>query len=428
MLPHVQSIWATKSRKLVGKRIILAIPGSIGAVECVKLARELIRHGAEVHTVMTEKATEIITPTAMEFATGNPVVTEITGRIEHVTLAETSDLLLVYPATANTIGKIACGIDDTPVTTVATTAFTKMPILIAPAMHSSMYEHPIVRENVEKLKKLGVEFVDPIFEEGKAKAPNIYYTVYRVIKALHRKDLKGKRVLVTAGATREYIDPIRFITNGSSGKMGVALAEEADLRGAEVTLIKTKGSVKSFVEHQIEVETPEEMLEAIEWELKNRHYDVAVMAAAVNDFRAKSTAREKIRSGREITLELEPTPKIIKRIKELQPRIFLIGFKAETEIKGAIERAKEQMEHTGSDVVVVNTNEAFGADESRIIIVSGDSVREIPQTDKRKLAEIIWDEAIELLRHEMEKRNKARFRVRRKRETELYHPKTKRRG
>ncbi len=414
MLPHIKSIWASKSRKLVGKRIILAISGSIGAVECVKLARELIRHGAEVHAVMSRNAIEIIGPKAMEFATGNPVVTEITGMIEHVTLAESSDLLLIYPATANTIGKIACGIDDTPVTTVVTTAFTRVPILIAPAMHSSMYGHPIVKDNMEKLKKLGVEFIEPKLEEGKAKVPDIYYTVYRVIKALHRKDMRGKRVLVTAGATREYIDPIRFISNGSSGKMGVALAEEAELRGAEVTLIRTRGSVESFVNRQIEVETVEEMLEAVEWELKNRHYDVVVLAAAVNDFRAKSPAKEKIRSGRGITLELEPTPKIIKRVKELQPYVFLVGFKAESERKGLVERAREQMKNAGSDIVVVNTKEAFGADESSVIIVSKEGSKEVQRMSKRELAETIWDEILRLMDRKESRRNRARFRVRKK--------------
>ena len=189
VLHHIKLIYASKSRKLVGKKIVLAIPGSIAAIEAVKLARELIRHGAEVRAVMSENAQKIIHPYAMEFATGNPVVTEITGFIEHVELAgdhrDKADLILVYPATANTISKIACGIDDTPVTTIVTTAFAHTPIMIAPAMHSTMYEHPIVRENIEKLRKLGVEFIQPRFEEGKAKVAPIEEVVYRVIKKLH---------------------------------------------------------------------------------------------------------------------------------------------------------------------------------------------------------------------------------------------------
>ncbi|WP_099210936.1 bifunctional phosphopantothenoylcysteine decarboxylase/phosphopantothenate--cysteine ligase CoaBC [Thermococcus henrietii] len=401
MLHHVRLIYATKSRKLVGKKIVLAIPGSIAAVECVKLARELIRHGAEVHAVMSENAQKIIHPYAMEFATGNPVVTEITGFIEHVELAgdheNKADLILVCPATANTISKIACGIDDTPVTTVVTTAFAHTPIMIAPAMHSSMYEHPIVVENIEKLKKLGVEFIGPRFEEGKAKVASIDEIVYRVIRKLHPKSLVGKRVLVTAGATREYIDPIRYITNASSGRMGVAIAEEADFRGAEVTLIRTKGSVPSFVENQIEVETVEEMLEAIENELKAKKYDVVVLAAAVSDFRVKNKAGEKIKSGKSLTLELEPTPKVIDRVKELQPDVFLVGFKAETSEDKLIEEARKQIERAGSDIVVANTLKAFGSEENEVFLVTHDGVKKLPRMDKRELAERLWDEVERLI-------------------------------
>ncbi|WP_297074215.1 bifunctional phosphopantothenoylcysteine decarboxylase/phosphopantothenate--cysteine ligase CoaBC [Thermococcus sp.] len=396
MLHHVRLIYATKSRKLVGKKIILAIPGSIAAVECVKLARELIRHGAEVHAVMSENAQKIIHPYAMEFATGNPVVTEITGFIEHVELAgeheNKADLILVCPATANTIGKIANGIDDTPVTTVVTTAFAHTPVMIAPAMHSTMYEHPIVLENIEKLKKLGVEFIGPRFEEGKAKVASIDEIVYRVIKKLHPKTLEGKRVLVTAGATREYIDPIRYITNASSGKMGVAIAEEADFRGAEVTLIRTRGSVPSFVENQIEVETVEEMLEAIENELKAKKYDVVVLAAAVSDFRVKNRAETKIKSGKTLTLELEPTPKIIDRVKELQPDVFLVGFKAETGKEKLVEEARKQIARAGSDLVVANTLRAFGSEENEVLLVSREGVKRLPKMNKRELAERLWDE------------------------------------
>ncbi|GAB6102328.1 bifunctional phosphopantothenoylcysteine decarboxylase/phosphopantothenate--cysteine ligase CoaBC [Thermococcus atlanticus] len=403
MLHHVKLIHATKSRKLLGKKIVLAIPGSIAAVECVKLARELIRHGAEVHAVMSESARKIIHPYAMEFATGNPVVTEITGFIEHVELAgeheNRADLILVCPATANTISKIACGIDDTPVTTVVTTAFAHTPIMIAPAMHSSMYKHPIVKENMEKLRKLGVEFIGPRFEEGKAKVAGVDEIVYHVIKKLHEKDLKGRRILVTAGATREYIDPIRFITNRSSGKMGVAMAEEAELRGAEVTLIKTRGSVPSFVENQIEVETVEEMLSAMENELMGKKYDVVILAAAVSDFRPKTTAKEKIKSGKAITLELVPTPKIIQRVKEIQPGVLLVGFKAEYGVseEELITRAREQMEKAGSDAVIANTAEAFGSEENEVFWVTKEAAEKLPRMGKRELAEKLWNRIGDML-------------------------------
>ncbi|WP_297419257.1 bifunctional phosphopantothenoylcysteine decarboxylase/phosphopantothenate--cysteine ligase CoaBC [Thermococcus sp.] len=403
MLHHIKLIYATKSRKLAGKKIVLAIPGSIAAVECVKLARELIRHGAEVHTVMSENARKIIHPYAMEFATGNPVVTEITGFIEHVELAgeheNKADLILVCPATANTIGKIACGVDDTPVTTVVTTAFAHTPIMIAPAMHSTMYNHPIVKENIEKLRKLGVEFIEPRFEEGKAKVASIDEITYRVIRKLYKKDLTGKRVLVTAGATREYIDPIRYITNASSGKMGVSIAEEAELRGAEVTLVRTRGSVPSLVENQVEVETVEEMLGAIETELNTKEYDVIVLAAAVSDFRVKEKTNTKIKSGRPLTLELEPTPKIIDRVKGLQPDVFLVGFKAETELseEELISAAKGQIGRAGSDLVVANTLGAFGSDDNEVLLVGRDFVKRLPRMNKRELAERLWDEIVRLL-------------------------------
>lgn len=398
MLHHVKLIYATKSRKLVGKKIVLAIPGSIAAVECVKLARELIRHGAEVHAVMSSSAQKIIHPYAMEFATGNKVITEITGFIEHVELCgeheNKADLVLVCPATANTISKIACGIDDTPVTTVVTTAFAHTSIMIAPAMHSTMYEHPIIKENIEKLKKLGVEFIGPRFEEGKAKMASIEEIVYQVLKKLHKKDLLGKKVLVTAGATREYIDPIRFITNKSSGKMGVAIAEEAELRGAEVTLIKTKGSVESFVENQIEVETVGEMLEAIENELMSKKYDVVVLAAAVSDFTPKDRAEKKIKSGQSMILELLPTPKIIQRIKEIQPNVFLVGFKAEYGVneEELIIRAREQIEKAKSNVVIANKGEiAFESETNEVYWVTSEGHEKLPLMSKRELAERIWD-------------------------------------
>ncbi|RLF82575.1 bifunctional phosphopantothenoylcysteine decarboxylase/phosphopantothenate--cysteine ligase CoaBC [Thermococci archaeon] len=404
MLHHVKLIHATKSRKLVGKKIVLAIPGSIAAVECVKLARELIRHGAEVHAVMSESAQKIIHPYAMEFATGNPVVTEITGFVEHVELVgeheNKADLVLVCPATANTISKIACGIDDTPVTTVVTTAFAHTPIMIAPAMHSTMYEHPIVKENIEKLKKLGVEFIGPRFEEGKAKVASVEEIVYRVIKKLHRKDLAGKRALVTAGATREYIDPIRFITNKSSGRMGVAITEEAELRGAEVTLIKTRGSVPSFVEKQIEVETVEEMLEAIERELSSKKYDIVVLAAAVSDFTPKEKAGKKIKSGQALILELVLTPKIIQKVKEIQPNVFLVGFKAEYGVgeEELIEQARKQIEKAKSDVVIANRGEiAFGSETNEVYWVTKESYEKFPLMSKRELAKKIWDKIVDML-------------------------------
>ncbi|WP_456398941.1 bifunctional phosphopantothenoylcysteine decarboxylase/phosphopantothenate--cysteine ligase CoaBC, partial [Palaeococcus sp. (in: euryarchaeotes)] len=264
----------------------------------------------------------------------------------------------------------------------------------------TMYEHPIVRENIEKLKRVGVEFIGPRFEEGKAKVASIDEIIYYVIKKLHKKDLTGKKVLITAGATREYIDPIRFITNKSSGKMGVALAEEAELRGAEVTLIKTKGSVPSFVENQIEVETVEEMLQVIESELKRREYDIVILAAAVGDFTPKEKAQKKIKSGKELILELVPTPKIIQRVKEIAPDVFLVGFKAEYGVgeEELIAQARRQIEKAKSDVVIANRGEvAFGSEVNEVYWITGESYEKLPLMSKRELAEKIWDRLLKLL-------------------------------
>ena len=228
-----KEIIGTRGSELNGRKIVLCMTGSVAAIKSPEIARELMRHGAEVYTVMSEMAQKIVHPYMMEWSTGNPVVTKLTGETEHVTLGgehpDRADLILVAPSTANTIGKAAAAIDDTPVTTLLTTAIgAGIPIIIAPAMHASMYRHPIVMENVEKLRSIGVEVLMPRFEEEKAKIPNTVEIVEAVISKLTKsKDYKGLRVLVTAGPTREYLDGFRFITNPSSGKMGGAVAREA---------------------------------------------------------------------------------------------------------------------------------------------------------------------------------------------------------
>ena len=229
-----KEIIGAKSKELKDKKIILCITGSVAAIKSTEVARELMRRGADVYAVMTKAAQQIIHPDMVEWATGNPVVTELTGQIEHVKYAgqhsEKADLILVAPSTANTIGKVACGIDDTPVTTTLTTGIgADIPVIIAPAMHESMYNHPIVNENIETLRRIGIEVLMPRFEEGKAKIPGTEEIVQAVI---------------TAGPTRAYLDAFRYITNPSSGKMGVALAQNALARGAEVTIIYGPGEAK----------------------------------------------------------------------------------------------------------------------------------------------------------------------------------------
>ena len=222
----------TVSDSLKGKKIVLAVTGSIAAVETIKLARELIRRGAVVQGVMSQAAQTIIHPYALQYATGRAVITEITGDVEHVAYCgerkEAYDLLLIAPCTANTIGKIASGVDDTPVTTFATTAIgSKIPVLIVPAMHGSMYDHLIVQQNIKKLEGLDLRFLMPKREEHIAKIPDNAEVVLNVERILSRSPLRGKRVLITSGPNLEEIDPIRVLTSRSTGRMGIELALEA---------------------------------------------------------------------------------------------------------------------------------------------------------------------------------------------------------
>jgi len=219
-------IRGSKSKILSNKKIVLAVTGSIAAVETILLSRELIRHGAEVFPVMSPNATKIIHPDSLWFATGNKPILELSGKTEHIFFCgkvnNPADLLLISPCTANTISKIAHGIDDTVVTTFATTAIgSGVPILIAPAMHISMYDHKILQENIKKCKEVGVKFVEPQVEKNKAKMADIYEIVSNVIRETGRKDLSNKKILVIGGPSREVIDDVRAITNRSSGKTAI---------------------------------------------------------------------------------------------------------------------------------------------------------------------------------------------------------------
>ncbi|MBS7620096.1 bifunctional phosphopantothenoylcysteine decarboxylase/phosphopantothenate--cysteine ligase CoaBC, partial [Candidatus Bathyarchaeota archaeon] len=327
-------IIGSKSSVLRGRRIILCVTGSVAAVKSPEIARELMRLGSEVFAVMTPMAQEIIHPYMLEWATGNPVVTKLTGQIEHVTYAGEhegrADLILVAPCTANTIGKVASGIDDTPVTTTLTTGIgAGIPVIIAPAMHASMYNHPIVIENINKLEKIGIKVLMPRVEEGKAKIPDTNEIVKAVVDRLTlERSLEGMRVLVTAGPTREYIDAFRFVSNPSSGKMGVAVAEEALKQGAEVTLIYGPGSAKPPAGVRvINVESTEEMLESTIKVLKEKKHDVAILTAAASDFGPIKRDMVKTPSSQGTwILKLKTLPKIVEQIKKVDPEIILVGF------------------------------------------------------------------------------------------------------
>lgn len=401
---HIMGI---KGIELKGKCIVLCVTGSVAAIHSPEIARTLMRHGAEVFAVMSPMAQKIIHPYVMEWATGNPVVTELTGKIEHVALvgehSEKADLVLIAPATANTISKIACGIDDTTVTSVASTAFgSDCPMIIVPAMHGSMYNHPVLTKNIKELRALGVEFVGPRIEEGKAKIADTKEVVDAVIHRLVAKqDFSGLRVLVTAGATVEHIDPVRVITSRSSGKMGFAIAEEALSRGAEVTIVYGLGSAAPAPGARlISAETTEQMHEAVASELKSKKYDVVIAAAAPSDWTPEKPFTHKVstHSLQSLNLKLKPTPKIIDDVKRISPETFLVAFRAEYRLpkRKLIDSAHRRLLEANADLIAVNDvgkrGVGFGADTNEIFIVDKKkSIVHVELAEKREVARKILD-------------------------------------
>jgi phosphopantothenoylcysteine decarboxylase/phosphopantothenate--cysteine ligase len=369
---------------LSGKTVVLAVTGSIAAVETVKLAHALRRRGATVQAVMTEAAAGIVHPDALTYATGRPAITRITGIVEHVLYCGeggAADLLLIAPATANTIGKIACGIDDTPVTTFATTALGRgMPMVVVPAMHESMYRHPGVMENLRRLCSWGIDVVDPRVEEGKAKIADTETIVLHAERAVSGRPLAGKRVLITSGACAEPLDDVRVLTTRSTGRMGRELALEAFRLGADVTVVHA-GSFPCV--RNIAVSTAAEMRDAVLRVSRDEGVDIFVSAAAVSDF-APERREGKIPSGTPQTVRLDPLPKVIDEVMATYRPVtvaFKLGWHEE-------ERARAMLD-AGAAVVVVNAPPVMGAEEGSFSIMTVDGTREVSGS-KEEVAAAIW--------------------------------------
>lgn len=385
----------------------MGICGSVGAARSPDLARQFMRHGADVRVFMSSAAQKLISPMLMEWATGNPVVSELTGSIEHVAFGGGSpgcaDLVVVAPATANTIGKIAAGIDDTPVTTLVTTAIgAGIPIILAPAMHGSMYRHPVVIENLKKIEAMGIAIVAPSKEDGKAKVAQNEDIVEGVISRLSNKDMAGQRVMVTAGPTRSYMDAIRYLTNSSSGKMGVSFAKEASARGADVLLITGAAEVPKGSVRTISVSSTEEMLEAVKSGLSSSRYDLLVLAAAPLDFAFTSMSDGKVSSDSRLTMELIPLPKIYEEARKILPGLFIIGFKAEYGLgeQELLSRAQKRLANSGMDIIVANdlsqTGAGFEAETNEVHVLGrGGLAVHIPLSPKREVARRVLDLYVE---------------------------------
>ncbi len=363
-----------KSKKLSNKKIILGVTGSIAAVESIKLSRELIRHGAYVYPVMTKSATRIIHPYSLEFATSNKPIIELTGKTEHVSFCgltkDKVDLLLISPCTANTISKIAHGIDDTPVTTFATTAIgSEIKIVIVPAMHLSMYNHRIVQENINKCKRMGITFVNPFIQGNKAKLPEVDEIIENTIRKIGKNDLEKKNILIVGGATAEPIDDIRIITNRSSGKTAISLAKNAFERGANVEL--WYGHAKETVPVYIPVKRFETVGDLLKL-LKNNqiNFDTIFVCAAIANYIPKKH-KGKITSGKEaLNIEFTHAPNIIEKFRTTSPKSKIIAFKLEENKKNLREKSSQLLKRHKIDFVIANTVSAFGKDENDILIIN----------------------------------------------------------
>ncbi|GFO53672.1 peptidase ClpP [Geomonas sp. Red276] len=395
---------------LQGKVIILGVTGGIAVYKAVELLRVLTKAGATVHVVMTRAATEFVTPLTFQTLSGNPVHLELFNLISeqeigHISLGERADLFVIAPATANFIGKVAGGIADDLLTT--TVMATKAPVLIAPAMNVNMYQNPIYRENERRLKEHGYLFVPPACGmlacgyEGEGKLQDPAIILEEAVAALTPKDLAGERILVTAGPTLEEIDPVRYISNHSSGKMGYAIARQARLRGAAVTLVSGPTAIADpWGVKVLRVESAREMRDAVLAELDG--CDVVIKAAAVADYRPKRRAGTKMKKVAEsLSIDLEKNPDILAEVGGRKEGRILVGFAAET--ADLVANATAKLNAKNLDMVVANDvsleGAGFNVDTNIVKILSRDGkVEELPKMAKDQLAGVILDRVLALKR------------------------------
>ncbi|MEK6681124.1 MAG: bifunctional phosphopantothenoylcysteine decarboxylase/phosphopantothenate--cysteine ligase CoaBC [Nitrospirota bacterium] len=392
---------------LTGKRIILGITGSIAAYKAAEIVRRLRSLNAEVWVIMTRGGTEFITPLTLQTLSGNTVYTETFAlqegsKITHINLIKDADLLLIAPATANIIGKIAGGIGDDLLTTMALAA--RCPVIIAPAMDSDMYNNPILQSNIAQLKETGCRFIDTEEGElasglvGKGRLASIEVIISAVIDLLVvKKDMAGEVVLVTAGPTREYLDPVRFISNRSSGKMGYAIAASAKERGAEVILVSGPTTLQKPAKSEgielINVVTASEMREEV---LKNlKRATIVIMAAAVSDYRPADISPEKIKkSGSNVSLDLTETPDILTEIGKDKGNRIVVGFAAETE--NLESNAMLKLKRKNLDIIVANDvsdpDAGFEVDTNVVTIIDkNNEVTPLPRMSKKEVSYRILD-------------------------------------
>ena len=407
---HLQDIEASLSNHLQGKLIGLAICGSIAAIEVHRLARQLIRHGAKVQIFLTESAAELVSPTSLAWCTGRPVIQGLSARCEHLEYfgeRGQAQLLLIAPITANTLAKVALGLDDNVVTTCVTTALGNgVPVMCAPGMHEPMMRNPAVLRNLTLAGDNGVEILNPTLSEGKQKMMPVEEISARVLRRLGPQDLRGKRVLLTGGPTREFIDPARCLSNPSSGLSACLLAEEAYRRAAEVTLVYGPGSVSPAPWLKVErVTSSREMLAAVREELQSQGADFFLSVAAVSDFKpVVKEEKKRCTSAGGFSLSLETTPKIIRMVRELFPALPLIAFKAASSHtdEELWDAARPYLEEGRADMVVGNSvvEPGLGFDSSHnryLVCLPQTSPVVLGPSSKYELSHSLWDEILSKL-------------------------------
>ncbi len=395
-------IVGTYSSTLKDTSIVVGVTSSAAAYRAVDVVRELMRRGANVYVVMSKDATKLVSPMLFEWATGNDVYVEFGGETGHIALSKICSSMVIAPATLNTLAKVASGVADTSVVLIAITMMGMgKPVVVAPAMHKCLWDSPQTKEVLSKIKHWGVTVVPPSIKENKAKFPPVDDIVAAAEAAtLRGKDLQGLKILVTAGPTREYLDPVRFLTNASSGRMGIAIAREAYFRGAEVTLVH--GPVTVSVPHYIKsvgVRTTKEMLDAVISEVTSRNYDAVILAAAPVDYTFSEYSKEKIKSSSsELRLTLVPTPKISTELRKAFDGL-LVGFAAETAFGSSsrlIELAREKLKKRGFNIIVANdvsrSDIGFSSDFNEVYIIDDRGLAEhIPKSPKSVIARRLLD-------------------------------------
>jgi phosphopantothenoylcysteine decarboxylase / phosphopantothenate---cysteine ligase len=401
---------------LKGKKVVLGVTGGIAAYKAAEFVRLLVKEEANVHVVMTQNAQKFITPLTFQTLSGNPVVTDPfalleDGEIGHIALADLAESVVILPATANIIGKIANGIADDFLSTMVMA--TKAPVLFVPSMNVNMWENKALQKNIQTLIGIGYHLMEPGEGElachwyGKGRLPELNEVVEKMEDLLSPKDLKGEQILITGGPTQEPIDPVRFITNRSSGKMGVALAKMARRRGAEVILIT--GPVSLPLPRRdiklVPVRSAEEMRKAVFAHLEES--SVVIKAAAVSDYRPKVTSEKKVKKGDlEYPLTLERTKDILEELGKKKGNRILVGFAAETE--DLMANAKKKLLEKNLDFIVVNDvtkpGAGFGLDTNQVnILYPSGQVKDLPLMTKEEVSQFIFDDVVRLLKQKSQK-------------------------